>query len=1083
MREAGGFFRQKRWRGPGPFTNERYLAAQSQLRQMAHYSLAQQRYVGDVPRDASVGSWQPIGPDNTAGRVKALVINPNNPAIMYAAAATGGIWNTNNSGGSWQPLTDSLPTLAFSSLAMDPTNPNVLYAGSGEQVPGVGIFKTSDGGKTWTQLAPTTGLSYVYSIAVSPSRPANLYAAADSGVWASSDGGASWANSLPASGGCFSVVVRGDQPADIAFASCSQAHGYPLVGLRSEIYADDTGGIYAVYRGDMSSGKWQMVLSDPNMSATVLATAPSAPNTIYALASNGDVSSSFYRGLLGLYASDQGGVSGTWELRADTSQPNSLTANMLSYPLDPPACTQNAYGGHFGHYSGWNLGLAVDPTNSQTLFAAGVQLMRSTDGGQTFAGLSPNFTANPVFLTDFHAWAFQPGYNAASNQNIYVTGDDGIYLSSAAGTLTEYPLAEEDFCGRPYYLLAGETLNSGLQIAQFYHGAVTPGGGVYLGGSQDTVVLLASAASPGQWTPIYGGDGGMVAFDPVDPNTMYFEYQHLSLAKSTDGGNTQIPVISGVNESVSDFPFLTYFALDPGNPQTLYMGGYQLWRSMDGAQTWTAISQNNGAAITAIAVNPLDSGQLLYGDINGVIYKGAGQIGGRLRWSNSRPRSGYVSRIVFDAAHPGTVYATYATFREQATDTEVYVSTDGGSTWSSAIGAGLPDIPVHVLAIDPSQTSTLYVGTDLGIFASFNSGQTWAFDSSLQKVIVESLQIDRNGGSEYLYAFTYGRGLWRVNLTPNAAACTYSVSQSNFSVDGNGGGLLSVQVNTAPGCAWSASSILSSPYVRIQSPAGGIGPGPLYFMASANYQGYSRVLHLAIQDQTVDIVQTSAAQTARSFGSLAGAATIPSLPYYRADPSALFTPTPQSPIHSCTGSADMTAEWYVYTPTANQRVDAISAAGASPVVVTAYPRQNGGLGNEIGCATNGATPSVSPSLQFDVTAGATYAIEISGVGQTLGLAGAMAFMLQQLPVVSISGAGQVAPGETAQFAASVAGTPNQAVRWSARYGVIDRDGNYTAPANVKQSERLTDTITATSFVDPNAAAAAVIAVVKAHGHK
>jgi len=1043
---------------------DRYLAAERQIREAASAT-------------TSLGVWEPLGPGNTAGRIKALVIDPTNANTMYAAAATGGIWKTGNAGQTWMPLTDSLPTLAMSSLAMDPSNPKTLYAGSGEQVPGAGIFKSSDAGQTWKQLAPTAGFAYVFSIAISLSRPTNIYAATDSGLWASSDAGATWTNALPAAGGCFSTVVRGDQPADIVFATCSQAHGYPLVALRSEIYLDQTGGIYAIYRGDMASGTWQMVCSDPAMSATVLAIAPTAPNTIYALASNGDTTSPFYRGLLGLYASDQGGLSGTWEQRANTSAPNSITANILGYPTYPPYCDYNTPQGHYGHYSGWNLGLAVDPTNSQILFAAGVQLSRSMDGGRTFAGIVTS--SNLIYLTDFQAWAFHPSYNGISNQTVFVTNDDGIYQTSLARTYLEYISS----CSQPFYNFPGQTLNNGLQVTQFYLGAVTPGGGMYLGGSQDTVVLLGSAAAPSQWIPIYGGDGGMVAFDPLDPNTMYFEYQHLSLAKSTDGGNTYVPATTGITEPSSDFPFLTYFALDPRNSQTLYMGGQQLWRSTDGAQTWTAAAPNVGAQINAISVNPANSNQVMYGDINGVIHNGTVSPGG-IRWASSQPRSGYVSRIVFDPSHSGTIYATYATFRGQASDMEVYRSTDGGNTWSGAVGASLPDMPVHVLVVDPDASSTLYAGTDLGVFVSFDSGATWANDSSLPSVITESLQIDRTGASKYLYAFTYGRGLWRVNLTRGASACSYAVSPQSFSVDGNSGELYSVQVNTAPGCAWAASSILSTPYVRIQSPAGGSGPGTLYFMLAGNYSGSARPLQIGIQDQTVTIQQASSNQPAAAFDALTSATPISSLPYYRADGFSSLSSTAQDPVLSCTGSRGVGTGWFVYTASASQRIDVTSAADGGAVALAAYAMQGSSLGNAIGCATNAANAGVNPSLQFDIVAGASYAIEISGVGQPLGNYGPVILTVQALPTVAISGGPtQLAPGQQTQFTAMVTGVPNTAVRWTARYGSIDANGNYTAPVNLRPGQALADTVTALSFADANASASVTIAVLGRRLHR
>jgi photosystem II stability/assembly factor-like uncharacterized protein len=1057
---------------------DRYSAVRRQL--------AQGRFLpADSSAPLSLGTWEPLGPGNLGGRTKALVIDPTTPGTMYAAAATGGIWKTTDAGLDWSPLTDSLPVLAMSSLAIDPANPQILYAGSGEQLPGEGIFRTTDGGQTWIQLAPTTSFAYVYSIAISPSRPTNVYAATDSGLWASPDGGFTWTNALPSPGGCYSTVVRGDRPADIVFAACSQTNGYPLVGLQVEIWSYPSGGNYAIYRGEMarrevvsrapaksapaSPWDWQMVLSAANMGPTALAIAPTAPNTIYALATSADTSSPFDMALLGLYASDQGGLRGTWELRADTSDPNSITANMLSYPAQEPDCSYSISGRHSGQ-GGWNLSLAVDPTNSQTLFAAGVRLSRSQDGGRTFAGITT--TSNVLFHTDFHAYAFDPNYNGGSDQTLFNTNDGGVYRTDAA--LTE---SETLTCSQPFYSLSGGAVNGYLQVTQFYHGVVTPGGGLYLGGSQDTATFLGSPASTSNWAMVYGGDGGMSAFDPLDPNVMYFEYEGLGFARTTDGSDTYALSVTGITEPAADFPFVTYFALDPNHTQTLYIGGYQLWQSTDGAQTWKAAGPNTGASISAIAINPNNSNQVIYGDWTGTIYNGSISPAGNT-WTSSQPRAGYVSGITFDTTQPGRIYATYATFRGQATDNQLYVSADNGNTWQVRPGSNLPDIPVHVLLIDPDRASTLYIGTDLGVFVSFDSGVTWARDSSLPAVVTESLQIDKNGATKYLYAFTYGRGAWRVNLTPGATECAYSVSPPTFTMAGTGGQLYSITVDTAPGCAWAASSAQSVPYVRIQSPAAGVGPGTLYFTVGTNFSGSARNLQINIQDRTVNIAQTTLAVAANAFDELASAPAIPSLPYYRAGAFNDLTSNPADPVHSCTGRMDLSTGWFVYTATASQQIDVSSVTGGAPGVLTAYPYENGKLGGEMGCATNLSNPAANVSLQFPVTAGARYAIEIAGVGVALASLGRVTVLMQVLPVVTIaSGATSLSAGQATQFIATVTGTPNTAVRWTAQYGTIDANGNYRPPANLTP-QTMTDTVTAISFADPDASASVTVTVQK-----
>lgn len=150
-------------------------------------------------------NWVQRGPGNVGGRTRQVVIDPGDPAgaTWYAAAVSGGIWKTTNSGQSWQELTDHLPNLATNCLAMAPSNGNILYAGTGEgyggfgMVNGNGIIKSTDRGVTWSVLTSTLDTSnsnfrWVNRIAVHPNDANTLLAATNSGVFKSADGGATW---------------------------------------------------------------------------------------------------------------------------------------------------------------------------------------------------------------------------------------------------------------------------------------------------------------------------------------------------------------------------------------------------------------------------------------------------------------------------------------------------------------------------------------------------------------------------------------------------------------------------------------------------------------------------------------------------------------------------------------------------------------------------------------------------------------------------------------------------------------------------------------------------------------------------
>ena len=74
-------------------------------------------------------NWKWLGPGNIGGRLRAIVIHPATPNVMWVGSAGGGIWKTTTSGQSWFPLDGFAPFMAVSCMVMDPRNPDRIYAG------------------------------------------------------------------------------------------------------------------------------------------------------------------------------------------------------------------------------------------------------------------------------------------------------------------------------------------------------------------------------------------------------------------------------------------------------------------------------------------------------------------------------------------------------------------------------------------------------------------------------------------------------------------------------------------------------------------------------------------------------------------------------------------------------------------------------------------------------------------------------------------------------------------------------------------------------------------------------------------
>jgi hypothetical protein len=315
-------------------------------------------------------------------------------------------------------------------------------------------------------------------------------------------------------------------------------------------------------------------------------------------------------------------------------------------------------------------------------------------------------------------------------------------------------------------------------VTQFYHGLPYPNGLSYMGGTQDNGTLRGTDSTGiGGWTEVFGGDGGYVGIDPTDSDNIYVETTRLSIRRSTDGGTTFFAGTSGINESSGNFQFINTFIMDPRIPQRLWTGGRTLWRTSDGAASWTQASAQLSVdrSVSAIAIAPTNSNRVLVGLSGstlggGFIHRNDAALAANAStaWPGVQPRLGFVSWVTFDPVNEMVAYATYSTFG----GAHVFKSTDAGATWASIDGAGdtgIPDIPVHSIVVDGADSQRLYIGTDIGVFVSMDGGGTWARENTgFANVITESLAIGSVGSNNVLFAFTHGRSAWRVTLGPAA---------------------------------------------------------------------------------------------------------------------------------------------------------------------------------------------------------------------------------------------------------------------------------------------------------------------------
>ncbi|MEO6119519.1 MAG: hypothetical protein ABIP12_02425, partial [Terriglobales bacterium] len=713
--DAGGamdyFLRKRLDPGMTNIPTEKYLEVYEQMQMAPRYSTAaavQMPAFADVPRanlpgdmaQPTVGTWTHLGPGNIGGRTRALLIDPGNPNVMYTAGVAGGVWKTTNGGASWTPKADLLANIAVSSLAMDPGNSSVLYAGTGEgffnvdAVQGAGIFKSTDAGESWTVL-PTSAASFqfVNDIVVSPLNPNRVYAASRTGVYRSLDAGQNWTQVVffTASGGCTDLVIRSDQPTDYVFAACG-------------IFTN--GAIWKKADAE-AAGSWTRVLGgsgqpESDMGRVSLALAPSNQSLIYALAMRNTIGT-YRNGLHAVFRSTSNGDAGTWTAMVRNTDVTKLNTVQLSNPRIAffSECSLGASSSFLSQ--GWydNV-IAVDPVDQTKVWTGGIDLMRSDDSGATWGLASYWWDAPPSAHADQHVIVFHPGYNGDTNKVMFVGNDGGVFRTdNARAAVATGPLAA---CSANNTSVAWTELNNNLGITQFYHGLPYPGGSTYFGGTQDNGTLRSNDGSgPENWTELRGGDGGYVALDPGNTDTIYGANPRGAIFKSINGGGTFTDVDTGLDDPF--FAFITPFVMDPSNPQRLWTAGGYIWRSDDAASNWTkasALTVGSGSA-RALAVAPNNSNRVLVAMSDGFINLNTAALSANsnTNWTYALPRSGNVSWLTFDPNDPQVVYATYSSF----IGSRIYKSTDGGATWNQGLDGtgltGLPAVPVHSLAVDP----------------------------------------------------------------------------------------------------------------------------------------------------------------------------------------------------------------------------------------------------------------------------------------------------------------------------------------------------------------------------------------------
>ncbi|WP_396214552.1 WD40/YVTN/BNR-like repeat-containing protein [Gemmatimonas sp.] len=709
-------------------------------------------------------SWRNVGPFR-GGRSVAVAGVPSNSMTYFAGYTGGGLWRTDDAGMNWRNISDgSFTSSSIGAIAVAPSDENVMYVGSGEHAIrgqsstyGDGMYKSTDQGRTWTR----TGLEssrQISAVRVHPTNPDLVYVAvqgdrwkgtSDRGVYRTTDGGKTWTQLLKgqnATSGASDLSMDPTNPR-ILYAAFWDHQRMP----------------WTVRSGGDGSGMWKSTdggdtwkrLTDglPKLMGKIgVSVSPANPDRVYAIveAEAG-----------GLYRSDDAGK--TWRL---------LSGDRLIQAR-----------------SWYYMNITADPTNADVVYINNAPLLKSIDGGRTFAPL-------PATHGDNH----QLWVNPRDSRYLINANDGGASISLNGGkswstqdnqpTSQFYHVAvDDDF---PYKLYGGQQDNSSVIIASRSDGGAIGIRDWKEGPGCESANMGVSAKNPRY---VYGGCyQGLI--DEMDVQTgltrTIMPWPEMNLTEPTDKTKYRFNWTAPIEVSQFD-------------DKVVYHGGNVLFRTTTRGQTWTPISgdltrndksrqgwgggpiTNEGAGgevyatIVVIEESSHDAQTLYVGTDDGLVQRT--RDGGKT-WTNITPSSwgdGLVNEIAVSPHDAGTIYVSFRKDRLGDPTPHIFVSRDYGATFTR-IANGLRDgEPVRVVREDPVRKGLLYAGTETGVYVSYDAGAQWLpFRGNFPVVPVTDLQVKHGD----LIAATEGRAFWilddlsvlrqRADAVEKAAAHLYA---------------------------------------------------------------------------------------------------------------------------------------------------------------------------------------------------------------------------------------------------------------------------------------------------------------------
>jgi photosystem II stability/assembly factor-like uncharacterized protein len=691
----------------------------------------------------SIMQARALGPGTMSGRITAIEgVLPDNGKTIYVGTAGGGVWKSTNAGTSYNAIFDKY-CQSIGAIGLDPQNAKVLYVGTGESNMrnsvsiGNGMYKSTDAGANWTKIG-LDSTEHISRIIVHPTNDKVVYAAAPGPLWSASkhrglykseDAGATWKNILfkNENTGCAEILMDPKDP-NILYASMWE--------FRRQPYSFNSGGAGSGLYKSMDGGKtWNELnngLPAKPFGRIAMNIAPTNSQKLIAIVESNAT---------GLYISNDAGA--TWKSQ-------SATMNITARPF---------------YFST----IQFHPINDKKVYRPAFDFAYSEDGGYSYSNAS---TDGGWVHSDHHALWINP----KGNNIMYLGTDGGIYTSIDQGVTWIF--------------------NQSLPIGQFYHVDADNAEpyNVY-GGLQDNGSWMAPNSAPGgvgnaHWNNLFGGDGFWTIAD-ADNKTVYAEYQGgnmYRIDKATLKANYIQPQKTIAEEKLR-WNWNTPIVLGAKNKNNLYTAAQYLYKSTNQGRSWTRISpdlttndkakqkQENSGGLSAdntsaenhctiftIAESPSNENIIWVGTDDGQVQVTTNAGKSYTNVSANIAKSGIAKNAWISSIEPShfnenTVYVTLENHMYGDHNTYLAKSNDLGKTWERMDSKEFTGF-AHKVVEDLQNKDLLFVGTEMGLFATVDGGANWfrMKNNIPEYALVRDLKIHPK--THDLIIATHGRGIY-----------------------------------------------------------------------------------------------------------------------------------------------------------------------------------------------------------------------------------------------------------------------------------------------------------------------------------